>query len=99
MQGPVSATIQAKSIASGIRSSHWGVRRRYMPSLSDVVFLVLIAILFLSSSGWSGLLADGDTGWHIRTGQYILATRAVPAWDLFSYAAPERHWYAWEWLA
>jgi hypothetical protein len=99
MHGPVSATVEAKSVPSDDHSSRLSSRRLFMPSLSDVLFLVLISILFLSGAGWSGLLADGDTGWHIRTGQYILETHAVPVWDLFSYAAPGTHWYAWEWLA
>ncbi len=43
------------------------------------------------------LLADGDTGWHIRTGDWILAHRAVPHVDLFSFTKPNEPWYAWEW--
>jgi hypothetical protein len=69
------------------------------PSLSDVLFLVLLAVLFLSGSGFSGLLDDSDTGWHIRTGEYILKAHAVPVRDLFSNTAPNTRWYAWEWLA
>src|SRR5437763_895027 len=68
-----------------------------LPSISDILFIVLLAILFMNSSGWSDLLADGDTGWHIRTGEHILKTHAVPVWDLFSYTNPGTHWYAWEW--
>ncbi len=45
------------------------------------------------------LLADGDTGWHIRTGDYILAQRRFPASDLFSFSRPEAPWFAWEWAS
>jgi hypothetical protein len=55
--------------------------------------------LFISgASGWMSLLGDGDTGWHIRTGQYILEHRSVPTQDLFSFSRPGAPWFAWEWL-
>src|SRR6185503_10789405 len=43
------------------------------------------------------LLSDGDTGWHIRLGEYILETHHLPARDLFSYSKPGAEWFAWEW--
>jgi hypothetical protein len=48
--------------------------------------------------GLQSLLGDCDTGWHIRTGQWILANHRVPLHDLFSYTMPNTVWYAWEWL-
>lgn len=51
------------------------------------------------ANGWKGLLMDGDTGWHIRTGEYILANHAVPSHDLFSFSKPGAPWFAWEWLS
>jgi hypothetical protein len=44
------------------------------------------------------LLGDADIGWHIRTGEFILATHSVPRTDLFSYTKAGQPWYAWEWL-
>lgn len=49
-------------------------------------------------NGWMSLLGDGDTGWHIRTGQYILEHHSVPTQDLFSFSRPAAPWFAWEWL-
>jgi hypothetical protein len=46
----------------------------------------------------TALLGDADTGWHIRNGEFILATRSVPHTDLFSYTRAGQPWYAWEWL-
>jgi hypothetical protein len=73
--------------------------RLAIPSVADLFFLALMIWLFLSgANGWKGLLADGDVGWHIRTGEYILDNHAVPRHDLFSWSKPGAPWYAWEWL-
>jgi hypothetical protein len=50
-------------------------------------------------SAWQALLSDGDTGWHIRTGEMILQTGRVPLHDVFSFSRPGQPWFAWEWLA
>lgn len=44
------------------------------------------------------LLGDAGIGWHIRTGQLILQTGAVPRADPFSATMGGQPWYAWEWL-
>jgi hypothetical protein len=74
----------------------WG--RLLAPSYSDFFLIALILWLFASGDGWKALLLDGDTGWHIRTGEHILATGSVPQVDLFSYSKPAAPWFAWEWL-
>jgi hypothetical protein len=59
----------------------------------------MVVWLFIwGPSGWISLLGDGDTGWHIRTGQYILEHHSVPTQDLFSFSRPGAAWFAWEWL-
>jgi len=69
------------------------------PSLSDLFFLAILIWVFAAGPfGWKGLLADGDAGWHIRTGEYILNHHAVPRHDLYSFSKPGAAWYAWEWL-
>lgn len=45
------------------------------------------------------LFSDGDTNWHVATGRWILAHRAVPTTDPFSYTAPGHPWVAHEWLS
>lgn len=42
---------------------------------------------------------DGDTGWHIRTGEFILDHGTIPSSDLFSFSKPGAPWFAWEWLS
>lgn len=73
--------------------------RWLLPSSTDWLSLALVFWLFAAGSGWSALLADGDTGWHIRAGEYVLDHRQVPSADLFSYTKPGRPWCAWEWGA
>ena len=73
--------------------------RGLRPSLADLLLGSLVGWLFVAGHGWSALLADGDTGWHIRTGEWILEHRAVPVTDLFSFSLRGAPWFAWEWLA
>ena len=44
------------------------------------------------------LLGDAGIGWHIRTGQQIVATHAIPRVDSFSSTMAGRPWFTWEWL-
>ena len=71
---------------------------RLAPTLPDLFFALLLVAQFGRPDSWLSLLGDGDTGWHIRTGEYILA-RGVPAHDLFSFSRAGQPWYAWEWLS
>jgi hypothetical protein len=48
-------------------------------------------------TGPTRLLSDGDTGWHIRTGDWILQHHRVPTADFFSFTMPRHAWFAWEW--
>jgi hypothetical protein len=74
--------------------------RLLLPSLGDFLFVVMLVLLFWApSQGWTQLLSDADTGWHIRTGEWILRAHAIPHSDLFSFSKPSAPWFAWEWLA
>ena len=72
---------------------------RLAPSLPDLLFALLLVSLFGRPYCWQALLGDGDTGWHIRTGEYILDRGAVPVHDLFSFSRAGQAWFAWEWLS
>ncbi len=67
--------------------------------MPDLVFVSILLWLFAAGAGWSVLLADGDTGWHIRNGEEILNCRCVPHTDSFAFGTEGRPWFAWEWLA
>jgi len=66
--------------------------------LVDWFFLFLMLAAFGRPQSWQSLLADGDTGWHIRTGELILQTGVVPQHDPFSFSRAGEPWFAWEWL-
>jgi hypothetical protein len=72
---------------------------KFLPSLTDFAFLMPIAFLFGRMGGAPALLGDGDTGWHIRTGDWMVANHMVPTHDLFSFSKPHGVWFAWEWLS
>src|SRR5258708_10685337 len=86
--------LPARGIES-VLASRWA--RVLIPSLSDLFLLAILVWLFVG--GGTGLLADGDAGWHIRTGEYILDHHAVPHTDLYSFSKPGAPWFAWEWLS
>ncbi len=71
---------------------------RLLPSAADFAFLMPAVFLFLRLNGAKRLLMDGDTGWHVRTGEWILAHHAIPRQDFFSFTKPGAPWFAWEWL-
>ena len=75
------------------------MRARLFPSIPDLVFCAILIWLFATGAGWSVLLADGDTGWHIRNGEEILRCHCVPHADAFAFGTEGRPWFAWEWLA
>src|ERR1700740_2639832 len=72
---------------------------KLLPSFADFAFLMPIAFLFGRMDGTKTLLGDCDTGWHIRTGEWILANHHAPAQDIFSFFKPREPWFAWEWLS
>ena len=59
---------------------------KLLPSLADFAFLMPIVFLFGRMDGVETLLSDCDTGWHIRTGEWIRANGWVPMRDMFSFS-------------
>jgi hypothetical protein len=68
-----------------------------MPSVADLIFVMLLGALVFTPLSVR-LLGDAGIGWHIRTGQQILATHAIPRVDSFSSTMGGKPWFAWEWL-
>jgi len=73
------------------------LRVNLIPSIADLFFIVIFFYLFFSNN--AGLLGDGDTGYHIRAGEYIIETLSIPKRDIFSFHTPAMPWTAHEWLS
>ena len=76
------------------RASIW--TRRLIPSIEGIIGIVIFTIVLTDGNR---LLLDGDTGWHIRTGDYILENMEVPRVDIFSHRKYGAPWIAHEWLS
>ena len=68
-----------------------------LPSIGNIIFVSLLVVLTFNSG--QGLLSDGDTGYHIRTGELILRTWQVPTQDPYAFHYPPLKWTAHEWLS
>ena len=68
-----------------------------IPSIADIIFISLF--LYLSFYAGIGLLNDGDTGYHIRAGEYIIDTVTIPKHDIFSFLTPPLPWTTHEWFS
>jgi hypothetical protein len=73
------------------------ILRFLLPSVQDILFIFLFWSV-LAGTLANRPLADPDIGWHIRTGEQILATHALPRTDPFSSTMQGQPWFAWEWL-
>ncbi len=66
----------------------------------DLAIIVLPAFaVFIYTVIDRNMFADGDTNWHVATGQWILAHHSVPITDPFSFTAFGHRWVTHEWLS
>ncbi len=87
----------AGSKAGAIRGGTRQWLRWFTPDLAfSIASLTLLVCLFLFG-GAGRLFRDSDTGWHIRIGERILDSHAVPRSDPFSFSRAGAPWTAWEW--
>jgi hypothetical protein len=73
--------------------------RWLLPDLRLLVAAVTLFCALVLYDAPTQLFRDSDAGWHIRNGERILATGAVPRVDTWSFAKPGESWFAWEWGA
>jgi hypothetical protein len=69
----------------------------FLPSVRDIIFIFLFWSV-LAGTLSNRPFADPDIGWHIRTGELMLASHALPRTDPFSSTMHGQTWFAWEWL-
>jgi hypothetical protein len=60
-----------------------------------VIAIAFLGIVFMASRP----MIDSDTWWHLRTGQWIVDHRAVPAVDSFSLTRSGSAWYYPAWIS
>jgi hypothetical protein len=73
-----------------------GVFRVFWEKIWAGLFLIIAVIAAAFQAGHAFL--EGDTFWHIKTGQWILENRVIPLHDPFSWSANGNPWTAHEWL-
>ncbi len=69
------------------------------PDVALVAACVTAFYCLFLFQGYQNLFRDSDAGWHIRSGERILATRTLPRTDPFSFTRAGQPWFAWEWLS
>lgn len=74
------------------------LRSARLSPVSVAPCLALLIVLAIAA-GSPTTLNDGDSWWHVRAGEWMLAHRAVPSIDVFSYTMAGRPWTAHEWLS
>ncbi len=70
-----------------------------VPDLALATACVTLFYCLFLFQGYQTLFRDSDAGWHIRTGEAILATGNLPRTDPYSFTRGGQPWFAWEWLA
>jgi hypothetical protein len=60
--------------------------------------LVLAPMLLFVAARYGFVGTDPDYWWHVKTGQYIAETGALPRVDIFSYTMAGQPWVTHEWL-
>jgi len=89
-------------VAHPVARENW-VRRWLVPSVPELLFFAIVAWLIgytaTADMTGMGLLRDSQTGYHIRTGEFVMTHGTVPMRDFLSFTKPGEAFYAWEWLA
>ena len=68
------------------------------PDWNTIVLLVFVLIVPFLLGSSATIFEDGDVGWHVAAGRWMIAHGQVPMTDPFSYSAFGHRWVAHEWL-
>jgi hypothetical protein len=75
------------------------LRAWLIPDVALAAAAVTLAYCLVVWDGPRRLFRDADSGWHIRTGERILAHHRLPKEDPYSFSRAGQPWIAWEWGA
>jgi hypothetical protein len=87
------------AVTSGLSLTTASVRSGRAWALSWPLIAGLLVFLVLMNASGLPLLSDPDTHWHIAVGDWIVANRALPRVDAFSFTFTGEPWIAKEWLS
>jgi len=74
--------------------------RRWFGAWLTAHWPALLGLLVFAAALWpTAVLNDSDTWWHLSVGDWIVAHRAVPHTDLFSWSFRGKPWVTHEWLS
>jgi hypothetical protein len=68
-----------------------------LPDMATLMAVLTLVFCLFVFNGGRKLFRDSDTGWHIRTGERILMTHALPRIDPYSFSKAGEPWLDWEW--
>lgn len=74
-----------------------GLQRFLLPSIGDVVFVVIFSVALVLGAGLTH--RDGDFAKHLRIGQTILEEGRLPTTDIYSHTMTGGEMVPYEWLA
>ena len=96
--GSVSLETFSAQPAALTRGAGGACLRHYLtPDLALVASLITLFYCLFLFEGYQKLFRDSDAGWHIRAGESMLSTRALPHTDPYSFTRSGQPWFAWEW--
>jgi hypothetical protein len=82
-----------------VTRSRSSVRAWLVPDVALLISFVTLIYCLVLFDGTQKLFRDSDTGWHIRTGEAMLAGKGLPRVDSWSFVRSGQPWFAWEWGA
>jgi len=90
------APAEPKTAAADV-SGKASAARFALPDMATLMAVLTLAFCLFVFNGGRKLFRDSDTGWHIRTGERIIMTHALPSSDPYSFSRPSAPWLDWEW--
>src|SRR5438876_4855886 len=94
----IGTKVPSAPASAGPTERVWVLRAlRKAVSFPVLLGALLVAGTFAATSG-GRFFADGDTWWHLASGQRILATGTWPTSATYSFTVSGNTWIVYEWL-
>lgn len=89
MKKPIPSTAETPKLSGNKRSIGIGA----LIKATTITLLILLGLSLFAHK-----IIDTDIWWHLRTGRYIIETRTIPGFDIYSYTAGGNRWIDLHWL-